>query len=103
MINHYLFEVVQLKKLKPQLEVNLMKCIQISHRGLKYAHPLQKSNILMGVVNVTCNPAFYTIFMPVSRGREVGREGRGHSQKRIMKPFAFTKPHDFRVFTKEYN
>ena len=25
-----------------------------------------------------------------------------HSQKRIMKPFAFTKPHDFRVFTKEY-
>ncbi len=26
-----------------------------------------------------------------------------HSQKRIMKPFAFTKPHDFRVFTKEYS
>ncbi len=24
-----------------------------------------------------------------------------HSQKRIMKAFAFTKPHDFRVFTKE--
>ncbi len=22
-----------------------------------------------------------------------------HSQKRIMKPFAFTKSHDFRVFT----
>ncbi len=26
-----------------------------------------------------------------------------HSQKRIMKAFAFTKPHDFRVFTKEYS
>ena len=26
-----------------------------------------------------------------------------HSQKRIMKPFAFTKPHDFRVFTKEHS
>ena len=26
-----------------------------------------------------------------------------HSQKRIMKPFAFTKPHDFRVFAKEYS
>ncbi len=23
-----------------------------------------------------------------------------HSQKRIMKPFAFTKPHEFRVFRK---
>ena len=26
-----------------------------------------------------------------------------HSQKRIMKPFAFPKPHDLRVFTKEYS
>ncbi len=25
-----------------------------------------------------------------------------HSQRNIMKLFAFTKPHDFRVFTKEY-
>ncbi len=29
-----------------------------------------------------------------------GCMGYLHSQKRIMKPFAFTKPHDFRVFTK---
>ncbi len=26
-----------------------------------------------------------------------------HSHKKIMKPFAFAKPHDFRVFTKEYS
>ncbi len=31
------------------------------------------------------------------------KDNNMHSQKRIMKPFAFTKPHDFRVFTKEYN
>ena len=52
--------------------------------------------MMTGIVNIIERLDLYNTFQildPMST----------HSQKRIMKPFAFAKPQDFRVFTKEHS
>ena len=71
-----------------------------SELGAKSQHCKKKPGYYRGWILPA--PSFRTYFHYLTKA--VARRLTSiHSQKRIMKPFAFAKPQNFRVFTKEYS